>query len=165
MVARHFSCEGCPADNWRYQKTTCFWMPDGSFCAKVARAKQKHLKTHEFSYSHAIFPVRVVQLISGGIKKRCVFECLMVVCVWGLHFDKIFLGWGLLLLDQPRITRTEICGSWVWPPQVLQILPSSVGAARLRTLSVKDHVYKLSWECSRMAMPRAIALEKLLKGQ
>ena len=49
MVGRHISYEGCSADNWRYQKTKRFWMPDGSLCVRVARAKQKDLKTYEFS--------------------------------------------------------------------------------------------------------------------
>ena len=51
-------------------------------CSSKPKTRQE---TMRFQWSHAIFRVRVVQLISGGIKKRCVFGCQIIVFVWGLH--------------------------------------------------------------------------------
>ena len=59
----------------------CFEWQMTVFVRGLHEQNKNIFKIVSFQWSHAIFRVRVVQQITGGIKKRCVFECQMVVCV------------------------------------------------------------------------------------
>ena len=60
MVARHFSCEGCPADNWRYEKkNTWFWNARCQFLCEGCTTENEMCKKpmvsrNRRSVSHAI---------------------------------------------------------------------------------------------------------------